>query len=55
VNYKLKRSDETAAAAQYAYELTIRPSGMDPFVKLVTVTVRSHDGGWTVTNYSEGE
>jgi hypothetical protein len=55
VNYRLHRGDESAGAAQFAYELTIRASGTDPFTKLVMVTVRNQDGAWTVTNFSESE
>ena len=55
VTYKLQRADETKTVGQYAYELTIRAPGADPFHKLVTVTVRSLDGAWSVTNYSEGD
>lgn len=55
VNYKLHRADEAGAAAQYAYELTIRPPGVDPFAKLVMVTVRNDAGAWSVTNYNESD
>lgn len=55
INYKLERADETETVAQYAYELTIRPPGMEPFAKLVTVTVRRAGDAWSVTNYSEGD
>jgi hypothetical protein len=55
VNYKLHRADEAAEAAQYAYELTIRPPGIDPFTKLVMVTVRNDADRWAVTNYSESD
>jgi len=55
VSYKLQRAEESAATAQYAFQLTVRPPGADPFKKLVMVTVRSTDGKWSVTNYSEGE
>ena len=55
VSYKLQRADESEASAQYAFQLTVRPPGADPFKKLVMVTVRSADGKWSVTNYSEGE
>jgi hypothetical protein len=55
VNYRLHRGDESPNAAQFAYELTIRVSGTDPFAKLVMVTVRKQDGAWTVTNYSESD
>ena len=55
VNYKLHRSDESPSAAQFAYELTIRAPGADPFKKIVMVTVRQSDGAWSVTNYSEAD
>jgi hypothetical protein len=55
VNYRLHRGDEADAAAQFAYELTIRAAGLEPFTKLVMVTVRNQDGGWKVTNYSESD
>jgi hypothetical protein len=55
ISYKLHRADEDDAAAQYAYELTVRPPGLDPFVKLVMVTVRNGEGGWSVTNYNESD
>jgi hypothetical protein len=55
VNYKLHRGDESPSSAQFAYELTIRAPGVDPFKKLVMVTVRKGDGAWSVTNYNEGE
>jgi hypothetical protein len=55
VNYRLQRGDETPASAQFAYELTIRAAGSDPFTKLVMVTVRNQEGAWKVTNYSESD
>ena len=55
VNYRLHRGDEAGAAAQFAYELTIRAAGLEPFTKIVMVTVRSQEGGWKVTNYSESD
>jgi hypothetical protein len=55
VNYTLQRADEAELAALYAYELTIRAPGVEPFYKVVTVTVRHADGAWSVTNYSEGD
>ena len=55
VNYRLHRGDESPTAAQYAYELTIRATGSDPFAKLVMLTVRKQEGGWKVTNYNESD
>ncbi len=55
VNYRLEDAREKAGHAQYAYELTIRAPGLEPFSRLVMVTVRDTDGSWTVTNYSDGE
>jgi hypothetical protein len=55
VNYRLARADEAERSAQYAYELTVRVTGLDPFKRLVMVTVRQGQDGWAVTNYSEGE
>jgi len=55
VGYTLQRAEETPELAQYAYELTIRAPGADPFRKLVTVTVRTSDGVWSVTNYGESD
>jgi hypothetical protein len=55
VNYRLQRGDETPAAGQFIYELTIRVPGADPFKKLVMVTVRNEQGAWAVTNYNDSD
>jgi hypothetical protein len=55
VGYSLHRAEEAGTAAQFAYELTIRAPGADPFRKLVTVTVRNTDGVWAVTNFGESD
>ena len=55
VNYRLNRGDESPESAQFAFELTIRAAGADPFAKLVMVTVRKQEGAWKVTNYSESD
>ena len=55
INYSLARSDEAELKARYVYELTIRPPGLEPFAKLVTLSLRSTVDGWRVTNYSESD
>ena len=55
INYSLARSDEAELKARYVYELTIRPPGLEPFAKLVTLSLRSTADGWRVTNYSESD
>jgi len=55
INYTLQHASEEPQQAQYAYELTIRPPGLEPFERLAMVTVRNQDGAWRVTNYSVGE
>ena len=55
VGYKLQRADEKGELAVYAYELTIRAPGSDPFRKLVTLTVRDTKDVWAVTNYAESD
>jgi hypothetical protein len=55
ITYKLTHASEDPAHAQYAYELTIRPPGLEPFGRLAMVTVRDQDGTWRVTNYNVGE
>jgi len=53
ITYALQEERASDAAAQYSYELTIRPPGLEPFTRLVTLTVRPSDGNWSVTNYND--
>ncbi len=55
VNYRLEAARETEERAQFGYVLTIRAPGLEPFDKLVTLTVRREDGEWSVTNYTESD
>ena len=58
VSYRLDRADESVGdgrLARYAYELTIRPPGIEPFTRLVTVSVRDEEGVWRVANFNEAE
>jgi len=55
INYALETARESEDRGQYAYTLTIRAPGLEPFTKLVTVSVRRGDGSWSVTNYTEGD
>ncbi len=55
VNYALETERATADKAQMVYVLTIRPPGIEPFERLVTLTLRQQDGVWSVSNYSDGE
>ena len=55
INYRLEHAAEGDGSAQFAYELTIRAAGIDPFRKLVMITVRNEHGAWTVTNYNESD
>jgi hypothetical protein len=54
IGYRLVHSREPAAdEAMFVYELTIAPSGADPFKKEVMLTTRKVDGDWKISNYSE--
>ena len=55
VNYALETERATADKAQMVYVLTIRPPGIEPFERLMTLTLRQQDGVWSVSNYSDGE
>ncbi len=55
INYRLTRSDEGESVARYIYELTIRAPGLEPYEKLVTLSLRSTADGWRITNYSEAD
>ena len=55
VNYALETKRATADRSQIVYVLTIRPPGIEPFERLVTLTLRQQDGVWSVSNYSDGE
>lgn len=55
VNYRLEAARESQGSAQFGYILTIRAPGLEPFDKLVTLTVRESDGAWSVTNYTESD
>ena len=55
VNYQLETAREAQDRGQFAYVLTIRAPGSEPFERLVTVTVKKGDGVWSVTNYTEGD
>jgi hypothetical protein len=55
VSYKMEREREAPTHAIYAYRLSVRPPGSDPFLRVVTLTVRGHEGTWKVANFDEGE
>ena len=56
INYQLETAREDGDRGQFAYVLTIRAAGAEPFEKLVTVTAKKDDSGdWSVTNYTEGD
>jgi hypothetical protein len=55
ISYSLQSAREAPSQAQYDYQLTIRAPGLEPFHRIVMVTVRDGDEGWTVTNYAESE
>jgi len=56
INYQLETAREDGDRGQFAYVLTIRAAGAEPFEKLVTVTVKQDDSGdWSVTNYTDGD
>jgi len=55
INYRLEEARETPGYVQYAYELSIRAPGLEPFERLVTLTVRDQHGEWAVTNFNDSE
>lgn len=55
INYRLDQARESPDRVQFIYELTIRASGLEPFAKLVMLTLRRSDDTWSVSNYSEGD
>ncbi len=55
IGYRLMQTREGDGEVTYLYELTIAPSGSEPFGKEVIVTARSEHGQWKVSNYSEAD
>jgi hypothetical protein len=55
VSYKIQREREAPTHAVYAYQLSVRPPGSDPFERVVTLTVRDQEGAWKVSNFDDGE
>jgi len=55
INYRLEDARETEDRGQFAYLLRIRAPGAEPFERLIMVTVKKEDDGWSVTNYTEGD
>ena len=55
IGYRLKQTREGEQEVTYLYELTVAPSGVEPFGKEVIVTARFADDDWTVSNYSEAD
>ena len=55
VTYSLEQGKDGEASAQYAYDLVVHPGGVDPFHKLIVVSLRSENGEWRVSNYSESD
>ena len=55
VTYRMEDGRDAEGRASYAYELTVHPTGSDPFHKLVVLSLRDEGGGWRVANYSESD
>lgn len=55
VTYSMEQGSDTETRAQYAYQLVVHPSGVDPFHKLVVLSLRNDKGAWRVSNYSESD
>lgn len=55
VTYRMEEARDAGTRAHYAYELTIHPSGMDPFPKLVVLSLTNENGEWRVTNFSDSD
>ena len=53
IYYTLHDERSTDTGSHFIYELSIRPPGLDPFIKYTAITVRKVDAGWKVTNYVE--
>ena len=55
MTYRLEEERDAGTRAHYAYELAIHPSGMDPFHKLVVLSLTSENGEWRVTDFSDSD
>jgi len=55
INYSFKEARESPDRVQFVYELTIRARGLEPFTKIVMLTLRRIDDSWSVSNYGESD
>ncbi len=55
INYSFSEARESPDRVQFVYELSVRVAGLEPFTKIVMLTLRSDDGSWSVSNYGESD
>lgn len=53
ISMKKMSSQVSVDEAEFIYEITIKPSKMEPMRKKARITVRQRDGVWKVTQFTD--